>query len=58
MSDDTNNRGQADRSRIDVHEKYELAYWTKELGCTAEELKAAIAEVETSADAVRAHLGK
>ena len=56
--DDKNNRGPQDRSRINVNEDYELAYWTKALGVTAEELKAAVKAVGVSADAVRAHLKK
>ena len=58
MSDDKSNRGPQDRARINVNEDYELAYWTKALGCTAEQLKAAVKAVGVSADAVRAHLKK
>jgi hypothetical protein len=58
MSDDKSNRGPQDRARINVNEDYELAYWTKELGCTAEELRAAVKAAGVSADAVRAHLKK
>jgi hypothetical protein len=46
------------RNRIDVHEDYELRYWTKELGVSPDELKSAVQKVGPSAKAVREHLGK
>jgi uncharacterized protein DUF3606 len=58
MSDDKTNRGAADRSRIDVDEDYELHDWSKRLGVSPEELKKAVQQVGTSAEAVRKHLGK
>ena len=56
MSDDKSNRGPQDRSRINVHEPYEVQYWTKELRVTKEQLVAAVAAVGVMADKVRAHL--
>lgn len=58
MPADKTNRGAHDRSRINIHEEYELRDWSKRLGVTPEELKKAVAQVGTSADAVRKHLGK
>jgi Protein of unknown function (DUF3606) len=58
MSDDKTNRGIQDRTRINVHEDYELRDWSKRLGVTPDELKKAVQQVGTSADAVRKHLGK
>lgn len=58
MSDDTTKRGSQDRLRINVHEPWELRDWTKELGVTAEELKAAVQAVGPMAADVRKHLGK
>lgn len=58
MSDDKTNRGAQDRSRINVHEDYELRDWSKRLGVTPDELKKAVSQVGPSADAVRKHLGK
>ena len=58
MSDDLNNRGPQDRQRINVHEKWELAYWTKALGVTEAELIAAVKAVGVSVAAVKAKLGK
>jgi hypothetical protein len=39
MADDTTKRDYRDRYRINVHEDFELRYWTKELGVTSEKLK-------------------
>jgi uncharacterized protein DUF3606 len=51
MSDDKTNRGAADRNRINIHEEYEVRDWSKRLGVSPEELKKAIQQVGTSADA-------
>jgi len=48
--------GSPDRDRINIHENYEVEYWAKTLGVSAEQLKRAVAEVGTSADEVRKHL--
>jgi hypothetical protein len=58
MADDTKNRGPADRTRINVNESHELAYWTKELGVSEKTLRDAVAKVGVTASAVRAHLKK
>ncbi len=58
MPDDTSKRGPRDASRINVHEEWELRYWSKELGVTPEELRAAVAKVGVMASAVRKELGK
>ena len=58
MPDDLHNRGPADRARINIHEPWEVKWWTKELGVTEAQLKAAVAAVGVSAAAVRKHLGK
>jgi hypothetical protein len=58
MSDDKKNRGPADRTRINVNESYELAYWTKELGVSEKTLRDAVAKVGVMVSAVRAHLKK
>lgn len=57
MSDDTSQTGQ-DRKRISLQEDYEVRDWCKSLGCTPEQLRAAVQAVGDSADAVRAHLHK
>jgi hypothetical protein len=57
MSDDLNKRGPQDASRINVNEEWELRYWTKKMGVSAEELKAAVEKVGVNVDAVTAHFG-
>lgn len=58
MSDDKKNTGSPDRDRINVNEDYELQYWTKALGISADELRAAVEAVGPTAAAVREHLRK
>lgn len=58
MTDDKKNTGNPDRDRINVNEDYELQYWTKALGVSAEELRGAVKAVGATAVAVRKHLGK
>ncbi|GGY98937.1 DUF3606 domain-containing protein [Pseudoduganella plicata] len=58
MSDNLQDRGAQDRSRINVNEPWELRYWTKELGLSEDELREAVKVAGTSASAVRQHLGK
>jgi hypothetical protein len=56
MSDDKTKTGSPDRDRVNVHEDYEVQYWTKKLGVSATQLKAAVSAVGPSAKAVEAHL--
>lgn len=56
MSDDKTKSGGQDRSRINIHEEYELRDWSKRLGVSPDELKKAVAAVGTKADDVEAHL--
>jgi hypothetical protein len=58
MTDDLRKKGAQDRLRINVNEAHELAYWTKELGCTEDELRAAIKSSGVMATAVRQHLAR
>ena len=58
MSDNKLNRGEPDRSRINLDEDYEVKYWTRHLGLSAEELKRLVDKVGNSAAAVRKELGK
>jgi hypothetical protein len=55
--DNKSKLGQPDRSKINMHEEYEVKYWVKELGVTKEELTQAVAKVGNSAAAVRKQLG-
>jgi hypothetical protein len=58
MADDLKEKRPQDSSRISTSEDWEIAYWTKALGCTKQELIAAVKAVGNSAAAVRKHLGK
>ena len=57
MSDDKSKTGQ-DRKLISLNEPYELRDWCKSLGCTEQQLRAAVAAVGNSADKVREYLKK
>ncbi|HEY5801292.1 MAG TPA: DUF3606 domain-containing protein [Burkholderiaceae bacterium] len=56
MSDNLNSRGPQDASRINVHEQWEVSYWTKKFGVTPEQLEQAVKQVGPSAKAVEQHL--
>ena len=56
--DDKKNTGAPDRDRINLQEDYEVQYWTKALGVSADELRAAVNAVGSTSEAVRRHLGK
>ena len=58
MSDDRTKAHGSDRTRINVHESYELRDWSKKFGVTPDELEAAVNRVGTSAKEVEAHLKK
>ena len=58
MSDNLNNRGAQDRTRISLEETHEVRYWTEALGVTSDELKRLVDKVGHSAEAVRNELGK
>lgn len=59
MSDNLNDRGPQDRSRINLSESWEVAYWTKEFGVSKEELERAVKAAGTSSvAAVRQQLGR
>jgi hypothetical protein len=45
-----------DSSRINVNEDYELRYWTKKFGVSAERLKAIVKTVGMSVTAVEKYL--
>jgi hypothetical protein len=58
MADDPAKRDYRDRDRINVHEDYELRYWTKELRVTPEKLKRTVEKVGVMATDVRKALEK
>ncbi|UGV24701.1 DUF3606 domain-containing protein [Rhodopseudomonas boonkerdii] len=54
--DNLQNRGQPDRSKINMHEPHEVKYWTHQLGVSQDQLKKVIEKVGNSAAAVRKEL--
>ena len=56
--DDKTQKGAADRSRINVNEDYELAYWTRTLEVPEDELRNAVQQVGTSVEAIKKYLGR
>jgi hypothetical protein len=53
MGDNLQIKGPADSSRINIREPWEVAYWTKTLGCSESKLKQAVAAVGVMAKDVR-----
>lgn len=58
MPDDLKQRGEPDRSRINMREPHEVRYWTKELGVTADQLLQATKAAGTTVTAVRQYLSR
>jgi hypothetical protein len=55
MADDKTLRSPQDASKISLTEDYEVAYWTKKFGVTADELREAVKAVGNGAAAVGQH---
>jgi 3-oxoacyl-[acyl-carrier-protein] synthase III len=55
--DNLTKKDQRDRSKINMHEDFEVKYWSKELGVSKEQLQGAVEKVGNSAAAVRKELG-
>jgi hypothetical protein len=58
MRDDTADRSRQDQLRINVNEPHEIRYWAQRLGCSEQELRAAVARAGVMADDVRVALGR
>lgn len=56
MSDNLSKKRPEDSTRINVHEDYEVAYWTKHFGVTKERLEAAVKKVGVMARDVEKEL--
>lgn len=54
--DNLTKREQPDRSKINMHEDYEVKHWTHALGVSKERLQQAVDKVGNSAAAVRKEL--
>lgn len=58
MGDDLKNKGPADRSKVNVHESWEVDWWCGKWHVTKDQLVAAVKAVGTGAKKVADHLGK
>lgn len=58
MADDLKNRGPRDGQRINIHEDYEVQYWTKELGCSEARLNQAVHDAGVMVTDVRNWLSR
>ncbi len=58
MNHDRSRRSGQTRSRINPAEGYELNYWTRQLGCTEQQLLGAISAVGPQVDSVRSYLSR
>ena len=58
MVDDLRDRGPGDRRRVNIHEDYEVRYWTEKWGVSKERLAEAVRKAGVSAAAVARELGK
>ncbi|MGM9478199.1 DUF3606 domain-containing protein [Pedobacter sp. GSP4] len=56
--DDKQKTGNADRSKININESYEVDYWSNKFGVSKDKLKATVQIVGTSANAVADYLKK
>lgn len=58
MPDDPTKRRPQDSSRVNIHEPYEVEYWTKHFGVTKEQLKQCVQKVGPMVHDVKKCLGK
>lgn len=56
MSDNLQNRGGKDGSRVNASEDWGVRYWTEKFRCTPEQLKRAVDAVGTSSEAIQNYL--
>lgn len=58
MPDDLKQRGEPERSRINMNEPHEVRYWTKELDVTEEQLQQAVKSAGPIVASVRQYLSR
>lgn len=58
MTDNLNIRRPQDPTKINVHESWEVRYWTHHFGVSEQQLKDAVKAVGVSAAAVKKRLGR
>ena len=50
MADDKSKKGPADRTRVNIHEPYEVEYWSGHFHVTPDELRALVGKHGVMAD--------
>ncbi|MHB2093979.1 DUF3606 domain-containing protein [Pantoea dispersa] len=58
MADNLSIRQPVDKRFINLHESWEVEYWTKTFGVTVAQLREAVAKVGNGTEKVRQFLGK
>jgi hypothetical protein len=58
MIDDLTKPGPRDAQRVNVHEDYEVEYWSRKWGISAAQLHAAVKKVGVMADDVAREIGE
>ncbi|WP_145600096.1 DUF3606 domain-containing protein [Yersinia frederiksenii] len=58
MADNLNIKQPQDKNFISLSEDWEVKYWTKALGVTEQQLRAAVKAVGSGTKKVKEHLGK
>ena len=58
MADNLDKKRPHDASKVNVHESWEVTYWTKKFNVSKTQLEEAVKAVGTSAEAIKRHLGK
>lgn len=58
MSDDKNQRGPQDASRVALGENYEVQYWTNRFSVSRDQLEEAVSKVGNGVDAIAAYLSR
>jgi hypothetical protein len=56
MADNSTKRGKPDRTRVNIHEPFEVAYWCAKWGCSEAELLSAAQSTGVAVDDVEARL--
>lgn len=56
MADNKDDRGPADRTRVNVNEDYEVRYWSKKFNTSEDKLRSAVKAVGVMADDVESYL--
>jgi hypothetical protein len=56
MADDKKKKRPQDAARVNIHEPWEMEYWTNRFGCTRQQLIAAVQKVGVSVKAVQTEL--